>query len=795
MNRQLQSMLQQVIQAFQSENFDFASSTLNKSLQVDISGSETIFDLGLAYAEANKLAEALTIFYCLKTYKNSDARIPYNMGIIYTLEGRRELALEAYDLTLKLQPDYVEALINKGAIHNEMKNHLLALEVLDRAINLNENYYEAYSNKGNALHELKRYDEAIAHYDKAVSLKPHDHEAWINKGATLHELKRYDEAIAHYDKALSLKPDDHEAWINKGATLHKLKRYEEAIAHCDKLLTLKSDDHEASSCKGMSLHELKRYGEAIAHYDRALSFKPDYAEGWLNKGVTLHELKRYEEAIAHYDRALSFKPDYAEGWLNKGMSLHELKRYEEAIAHYEKVLSLKPDADWVYGDLVYTKMKICSWSGLADSLAIIYRKLMVSERAIQPFPLLALSDDGLLQKKSSEIYAQNKFLKNLTLGPIHKRSPQEKLRIGYFSADFRNHAVSILTAELFELHDKNKFEIIAFSFGADDKSLMRLRLTKAFNQFIDTSGMSDMEIAKLSRDLQIDIAIDLGGYTADNRPAIYAYRAAPIQVSYIGYLGTSGTDFIDYLMADKILVSEELQKFYSESIVYLPSYQANDRKRTISDRKFTRTELGLPETSFVFCCFNNNYKILPATFDGWMRILKAVEESVLFLYVENELAEENLRKEAEARGINSARLVFGRRVPNDEYLARYKSCDLFLDTFPYNAGTTASDALWAGIPVLTLKGQSFASRVAASLLNAIGLPELITNTQEEYESLAIELAMNHQKLADIKLRLANNRLTAPLFNTPLFTKNLEAAYIAMYERYQADLEPEHLSIT
>ena len=753
-------MLQQVSQAFQSENFDLASSTLNKILQVDLSSSETIFDLGITYAEGNKFAEALTIFCCLKPYKNSDARIPYSMGIIHSLEGNYELALEAYGLTLKLQPNYVGALINKSAIHNEMKDYVLALEVLDRAINLDKNYCEAYSNKGNALHELKRYDEAITHYDKALSLKPDDHEAWVNKGATLHELKRYDEAITHYDKALSLKPDDHEAWVNKGATLHELKRYDEAIIYCDKVLSLKPNNHVA----------------------------------WSSKGMSLHELKRYEEAITHYEKALSLKPDYPKGWSNKGLTLHELKRYEEAITHYEKALSLKPDADWVYGDLVSTKMTICSWSGLVDSLEIIYRKVMASKKTAQPFHLLALKDDGLLHKKSSEIYAQNKFPKNLALGQIHKRSPQEKLRIGYFSADLGNHAVSILTAELFELHDKSRFEIIAFSFGADDKSPIRLRLTQAFTQFIDASGVTDVEIAKLSRDLKIDIAIDLGGYTADNRTGIFAYRAAPIQVSYIGYLGTSGTDFIDYLIADKIIIPEQLQKFYSEKIAYIPSYQANDRKRTISERQFTRVELGLPETGFVFCCFNNNYKILPSTFDGWMRILKAVEESILFLYVGNGLAEENLKKEAEARGINSARLVFGGRIPNDEYLARYKSCDLFLDTFPYNAGTTASDALWAGVPVLTLTGKSFASRTAASLLNAIGLPELITNTQGEYEALAIDLATNPKKIAEIKLRLANNRLTAPLFDTPLFTKNLEEAYITMYERYQADLEPEHLSI-
>jgi predicted O-linked N-acetylglucosamine transferase (SPINDLY family) len=344
------------------------------------------------------------------------------------------------------------------------------------------------------------------------------------------------------------------------------------------------------------------------------------------------------------------------------------------------------------------------------------------------------------------------------------------------------------------LHDKNRFEIIAFSFGGDDKSPMRLRLSQAFNQFINVGDMSDLEIAELSRKLQIDIAVDLGGHTQDSRTGIFSYRAAPIQTSYIGYLGTMGVDYYDYLIADETIIPAEMQKFYSEKIVYLPSYQANDRKRTISERQFTREELGLPETGFVFCCFNNSYKILPSTFDGWMRILNAVEGSALFLYADNEWVKANLIQEALLRGIDKTRLVFGGSIPSEEYLARYRVCDLFLDTFPYNAGATASDALWVGLPVLTLMGQSFASRVAASLLNAIGLPELITNTQEEYEDLAIELALNPNKLADIKLKLANNRFTTPLFDTPLFTKNLESAYINMYERYHSDLEPDHISI-
>jgi protein O-GlcNAc transferase len=572
------------------------------------------------------------------------------------------------------------------------------------------------------------------------------------------------------------------------------KQYSEALKYFNDSLKSLPKNALALSNLGNVFLEIKEYSKALDSYNKSITIDPKYAEAWSNKGNALYELKRYDEAITHHDRALSLNPSYAEAWSNKGNVLNKLKRFDEAIAHYDKALSLKPDIDWICGELLHTKMKICSWSGLADSLDNISKKVMANKKVLQPFPLLALNDDALLHRKSSEIYAQNKYPYNSSLGPILKRPETQKIRIAYFSADFRNHAVSFLAAELFELHDKNRFEIIAFSFGADDKSPMRSRLSQAFNQFIDVSDMSDLAIAKLARDLHIDIAVDLGGYTGEERAGIFAHRVAPIQVSYIGYLGTMGVEYFDYLLADKTIIPDSLEQIYLERIAYLPSYQVNDRKRIISEKQFTRAELDLPEAGFVFCCFNNSYKILPTTFDGWMRILKAIEGSVLFLYAENEWSKANLIKEAKLRDVDGARLVFGGRIPPEEYLARYRVCDLFLDTFPYNAGTTASDALWAGLPVLTMMGKSFASRMAASLLNAIGLPELITNTQKEYEALAIELAKNPQQLAFIKQKLANNRLTTPLFDTPLFVKNIETVYIKMYEQYLKDLPPGRIDI-
>ena len=438
------------------------------------------------------------------------------------------------------------------------------------------------------------------------------------------------------------------------------------------------------------------------------------------------------------------------------------------------------------------KMHLCDWSDAAAEFAQLEEKIKRNEKATSPLPVLALTVPYLCNDCAAEIWVNDKYPASFELGQIPKRGRHGRIRIGYFSADFHEHAVSLLTAELFETHDKARFELYAFSTGPDTQDEMRKRLEHAFDHFIDVRHQSDREVAAHARRLEIDIAVDLGGHTANCRTGIFALRAAPLQVSYIGYLGTTGAEYIDYLIADCILIPEDRKQHFSEKIVYLPSYQANDSTRKISDESVTREALGLPETGFVYCCFNNNYKIRPATFDGWMRILSQVEHSVLWLLEDNATAARNLRKEAEARGVDAARLIFARRVPFRDYLARYRTADLFIDTLPYNAGATASDALWAGLPVLTCMGEAFASRVAASLLNAIDLPELVTSSQAQYQALAVELATRPERLKQVRQKLETNRLTTPLFDTKLFTRYLEAAYTQMVERYQADLPPEHI---
>jgi predicted O-linked N-acetylglucosamine transferase (SPINDLY family) len=553
------------------------------------------------------------------------------------------------------------------------------------------------------------------------------------------------------------------------------------------------DYFEALHDLGVAYAKMGFLEKAMDAYERALHLKRDSPELLFNLGCLFDEKKNPTIAIQYYENTTELDPNFAEAWRNKGLSLCDLKRYKEAIISFEIAYKLQPNYFLLYGDICFLNLRLCNWIGINESKQHIFNLLKTANLLLSPSSLLALVDNSLIHYDVASNYTQKKHPpSNQVIGtPVNRN--QNKIRIGYFSPDFKDHPVAALTVELFELHNRDQFEIIAFSFCGYSDSVLGLRLQEAFDQFIDVSSMSDIEIAQLSANLGIDIAVDLCGHTAQSRTGIFAHRAAPIQVNYLGYPGTMGAPYLDYIIADKTLIPRESFNFYSEKIVYLPhTYQVNDRSRTISDRRFTKQELGLPETGFIFCCFNNNFKILPEMFNSWMRILLSVEKSTLWLFEDNPWAADNLKKEAAKRGVAPERLIFAQKLPRAEHLARHLYADLFLDTYPYNAHTTASDALWAGLPVLTLMGNSFASRVAASLLNAINLPELITTNQADYESLAINLATHPQKLNTLKQKLINDRLTSPLFNTALFTENIEKVYLQMHKRYQSKFKPDHM---
>jgi protein O-GlcNAc transferase len=796
MNWQINSLLQDAIHNIKRNNLVEAKVLLLKILDTEPRNFDALNIIGVISGKENKHIEAINFFKKAQKIKPDNNLINFNLAKAFSESGNDLEAIKYYEMAIRLDKNHLGSCLNFGKSLHQLKRYEEALSHYDQAIKLKPDFAEAYNNKGNSLKKLKRYEEALSHYDQAIKLKPDFAEAYSNKGNIFFNLKRHDEALSHYDQAIKLKPDFAEAYNNKALTLYNLKNYDEALSHYDQAIKLKPDFAEAYSNKGNIFFNLRRYDEALSHYDQAIKLKPDFAEAYNNKGNSLKKLKCYDEALFNSDQAIKLKSDFAEAYYNKGSIFNDLKHYEEALFNYDQAIKLKPDYEYLSGMLLHTKMYMCNWQNFKVNVKSLLLQINENKKSSFCLAVLALTDSPLIQRKSSEIWVNDKYPFNSLFGPIFKSKHRDKIKIGYYSPDFREHPVAHLLAELLELHDKNQFELFGFYFGPPDSSKIHKRISSSFNQFIDVGLKSDKDIALMSREMGIDIAIDLTGFTGLLRTDIFSHRAAPIQVNYLGYSGTMAADYMDYIIADQIIIPPESQKYYHEKVVYLPnSYQPNDRKREISKKIFTKEELDLPKEGFVFCCFNNNFKIIPPTFDGWMRILKSVNGSVLWLFQGNQIAASNLRKEAEFRGVNPNRLIFAKRTNLlSEHLARYREADLFLDTLPYNAHTTTSDALWAGLPVLTCMGKSFASRVAASLLNAIELPELITTTQEQYEARAIELATNPEKLKAIKYKLERNRLTTALFDTPRFTKHIEAAYKQMYERYQADLPPNNIYV-
>jgi predicted O-linked N-acetylglucosamine transferase (SPINDLY family)/glycosyltransferase involved in cell wall biosynthesis len=537
---------------------------------------------------------------------------------------------------------------------------------------------------------------------------------------------------------------------------------------------------------------------ALESHDKAIQLNPLHSQAHNNRGSALHGLLQYEAALKSFDQAILLKPDYADAHSNRASTLMALKQYLPAFASFEKTLQLKPDYEYLRGMRLYAKRLLCDWQNSESEVLELEAAIERGEKAALPFATLAFSTSPAIQKQAAEIYVRDKHPAPAT--PIPSWPRHDRIRIGYFSSDFYNHATSYLMAELFERHDRARFEILGFSFGPDKTDEMSSRVSSAMDRFINVRSMPDRDIAQLSRDLEVDIAIDLKGFTHDHRAGIFSHRAAPVQVNYVGYPGTMGAGFIDYLIADPTLIPESSQHLYSEKIIYLPgSYQPNDSQRPISATQPTRTNEGLPESAFVFCCFNNTYKITPTVFDIWMRILARVDNSALWLLETNPTTIANLCNEAARRNIAPGRLIFARPLPLAEHLARHALADLFLDTAPYNAHTTASDALWTGLPVLTCIGETFASRVAASLLHALSqsdpdLPELIAATPAEFEDLAVSLADNPARLQTLRQHLQQSRATAPLFDTAAYTRHLEAAYTAIFDRHHARLPPGHIHI-
>ena len=753
---------------------------------------QTHNNYGNALRDCGRHLQALPCYKRALALKPDYAEAHYNLGLTQYGLRQYEEAIESYRRALTWKPDYAAAWNNLGTALRDVARWVEALSSYDRALALQPDHVDAHNNRGAVLYKLERLDEALDSCTQALALSPNHAGALNNHGVLLHALGRAEEALANYDRALALKPDDADAHNNRGITLNDLERYAEALESFARTIALAPDHLAALMNRAETLKNLKRFADALASFDQALSMNPRFADAHARRGMILCDLNRFQEALASLDQAIFLGKRDAEVYRNRGVVMERLRYDEEAVTSYDFALALDPRAPFLRGIARHARMGLCNWNGLESDVAELVGGIERGEAVITPFALLALLDSPSLQLKAAEVWVREQCSPRAQMGPLARHPRHDKIRIGYFSADFHNHAVGALAAELFELHDRSRFELTAFSLGMDVRDELRTRIEAAFDRFLSLGDKCDHDVTALARRLEIDIAVDLGGYTRNARPRIFALRAAPVQASYLGYLGTMGGEFMDYLFADPVLVPPDARQYYSEKIAYLPSYQVNDSKRPRPDRPLTRADLGLPASGFVFCCFNASFKINPETFGSWMRILAAVPASVLFLLGTNETIRYNLRQRAADHGIDPERLVFGGTLPFGQYLARYGAADLFLDTLPYNAGTTASDALWSGLPVLTCRGESFAGRMAASLLTAVGLPELITDSRADYERLAIEFAGDPVRISLLKQRLGGALRETLLFDTSAFTRNLEALYERMYARSQAGELPDHL---
>lgn len=706
--------------------------------------------------------------------------------------GLLDQARKTYQLILSKSPGNFDALFLYGTLEAQSGNHNLAIELLIKANKSHPNGASSLVNLANIYKELHQYEKSQEFYLKALNIDSNDYKINYDYAVLLLLIKNPSKALSHLEVAQKAQPLSFQVYFMQGLAYLQLNDNDKSSLCFDKAININPEFEEAYLNRGNLYSELRKFDKALLDYQKAIDINPNQPEAYFNRGNLYQILRKYDDAVINFTTAITIKPDYSSAYQNLGTALIGLKQWESVLICYLKALELDPDGPYLLGLCLHYKTTLCQFADFEEGLSICGSMLAEKRKVILPFAALAIYDDPEIHLNAAYTYSRQ-FIKGIPKD--FSKHKNNVIRIGYYSADLREHAVAYLIAEVFELHDKTKFEIYAFSFGQHEGDFMRERLKKSFHEFHEVNQMSDDEIVELSRELKIDIAVDLTGYTGDCRTGIFAKGCAPVQLNFLGYPGTMGTDFHHYIIGDKFVIPEKEQEFFSEKVIYLPnSYQPNFSNKLISDKVFTRQELGLPKSGFIYCCFNNNYKLLPANLDSWARILKSVDESVLWLLEDNRNASVNLKNELESRGVNGNRVYFAQRMPVREHLARHHLADLFLDSHPYNAHTTASDALWMGLPVLTYPGRSFASRVASSLLNALDIPELIKNSREEYEQTAIELGKNKNELQRIKNKIEVHKFSKPLFNPKLFTNDLEAAFEKIHLRHLDGLPPDHLYI-
>jgi predicted O-linked N-acetylglucosamine transferase (SPINDLY family) len=788
-----------------------------QALAIDSGRARTHLLLGMALARSGALHEALTSFDRAIALAPELADAHGNRADVL-VDLRRPLeAIDSYDRAVALAPQSLENWCNRAGALVDLGRHEDAIASYERAVMIDPQCVEAHLSRGNALFALKRYREAISAFDAALALKPDDSDALSNKGSALRglghhdaaiacfnkalvvtprhagalmgcgialiELKQWDEALETFDALLSIAPHRVDALNNRGFVLNALNRREEAISIYERVLGVDPEHVDALVNLGAALADLGRHEAAIKSYDRALAVAPFQVAALCNRAKALSTLRRYDEALSSLDRALTIKPDHAEAILTRGNVLFTLQRFDAAIDCFEQVKVIKPDHPHAEAGLINCCLSICNWDRLARLEPTLIEGIAAGRLIVPPHILLQLSVDA-----ANSLACTRRFVAHeIPIGPrlplARKGAQSGRIRLAYFSGDFRRHPVAYLIPGLLERHDRSRFDVIGISFGPDDRSEIRARIEHAVDQFYDVRSRSDGEIAALLGELGADIVIDLTGHTEMSRTSILSQRPAPIQVSYLGLLGTMGADFIDYVIADEIVLPFDRQPFFTEKIVHLPDcFMISDDRVAATSHVPARSTEGLPAEGFVFASLNGSYKIREPIFTVWMNLLGSVDGSVLWLLASNEQCVANLRKEAQRHGVDPGRLVFAARTGLAEHIRRQELADLFLDTMPYNAGATGIATLRAGVPILTVMGDQWVGRMAASMLKAIGLPDLVTSSLAAYEALARKLATNPELMASLRARLARNRLTYPLFDTDRCRRHIEAAYQTMWEK-------------
>ena len=828
--RSAETPLQQAVVLHQQGRLDDAERYYRAALDCDPGELNALHLLGVLRQQQGRAEEAVALIGQALAQAPGVAIIHNNYGNALKDLGRFDAAAESYRRAIALDPDLVDARYNLGRLLKQRGSLAEAVACFEAVLAVEPHSVEVLNDLGLTLQDLGRFADAILHYRTSVTLAPGQavlhHNlgnalllsgdfaaaetslrralalqpgltlAQIALGNTLKALDRPEEAVVLYRQALAKSPEDAGLHGNLGTALLRLDQVEAAVAALRIATSLQPDLPEIRVNCGNALNRLGRHDEALAEYRAALVLDPGSADASNNLAGALSALGRREEAMAEYRRALTLRPDFADAHYNLGNVLAAMKHFDAAAAKFRQALTLDPGHALAAGGLIAAKRFGCDWKGFEADVATLGRLIEAEMPSVDPFAALAFPLSAEQHRRCAVATIRRKYGRIQTL-PVRPRRPEARpVRLAYLSANYHGHAVALLIAELIERHDRARFEVTGISFGPDDHGPLRQRLLRGFDRFIDVGAESDGAVARRLAELEIDIAIDLMGHTLDHRLGILAYRPAPLQISFLGYPGTTGAGFIDYVIADPIVLPRDQQPFWTEQIVHLPGcYQVNDAQRRVPAIRPSRADCGLPETGFVFCCFNNNYKITPELFAIWMRLLAAVPGSVLWLLRDNDDSARHLAAAAASSGIDPARLVFASIASHEQHLARHRQADLFLDTLPYNAHTTASDALRAGLPLVTCLGSSFAARVAASLLTALDLPELITADIDDYAALALDLARDPARLQAIRLKLGRNVETAALFDGERFRVGLEAGYEQMLQRHRQGLPPAGFTVS